>query len=487
MAWLILTRPAPPTTTEPPRVPEVLVVRAAPQVFDAPIIGHGTVRPKRQVKIIPQVSGMLTGVHPDLAEGRVIEKDELLFEIDRRTYESQVVQVKADIKMLEVQLKRHEQEQGSLTRRLAIAEQQVGLAQRDYDREADLKEQDAGMSALVDAARQKVLKANDVVLGLKSQLELIPILTEETQARLEARRAQLADAERNLDNTSIFCPFDARVEAVRAQTSQVVIANLAIATLTDLEAFEIAAVLDPSDLHWTHRKAYARALGKDLGEPPLVAVTWTFRGQRHTWTGQVTRLERHDEVTRTARLVVEIANPLEDVRSEDVPGRPQLSLGMFCTAAIPAEPLADALVVPRSTIRENDQVYVFEPDPASPDGRTGWLVARRVPLLRSVGDQVLVDFAGRGDDERLPVQQALAECELQPGDLAILSPLPRAVVGMRLRLRDGADAITLLGLSDDLFALGADCSFGSPIPTLFQGSAIAVPHLSLWPVAAGTR
>ena len=67
MTWLILTRPAPPTTTEPPRVPEVLVVQAAPQVFDAPIIGHGTVRPKRQVKIIPQVSGMLTGVHPDLA------------------------------------------------------------------------------------------------------------------------------------------------------------------------------------------------------------------------------------------------------------------------------------------------------------------------------------------------------------------------------------------------------------------------------------
>lgn len=489
MAWLISTRPTPPTTTEPPRVPEVAVVEAAPQVFDAPIVGHGTVRPKRQVKVIPQVSGMLTAVHPDLAEGRVIQEGELLFEIDRRTYESQVLQVEADIKMLEVQLKRHQQQEESLTERLALAREQLELAQRQYERDKRLLEEEAGTDAEVDLTHGRLLQAQDVVLGLQSELDLIPILKEETQARLEARRAQLGDAQRNLGNTRIFCPFDVRVESVAAQTSQVVIANLAIATLTDLEAFEIAAVLDPSDLRWTNRKAYARALGEDLGEPPSVTVTWTFRGQRHSWTGYVTRLERHDEATRTARLVVEIPNRREDLRTTEVPGHPQLSLGMFCTAAIPAEPLADALVVPRSAIHQNNQVYVFEPDPASLDGRIGRLAARQVPLLRSVGNVVLVDFAGRGQDDRLPAEEALVECELRPGELAIVSPLPRAVVGMKLRLRAGADAttITILDLCDSLFAQAANSHFRLPFPQLLDAFAAPIPRLNLCPAIAGTR
>jgi multidrug efflux pump subunit AcrA (membrane-fusion protein) len=336
----------------------------------------------------------------------------------------------------------------------------------------------------------KLLQAQDVVLGLQSQLDLIPILKEETQARLEARRAQLGDAERNLENTRIFCPFDVRVESVAAQTSQVVIANLAIATLTDIEAFEIAAVLDPSDLQWTHRQAYARALGKDLGEPPSVAVTWTLHGQRYSWRGQVTRLERHDETTRTARMVVEIPDPLGELRSQEVAGRPQLSIGMFCTAAIPAEPLADALVVPRSAIHENNLVYIFEPDPASPDGRSGRLAARRVPLLRSVGDQVLVDFVGRAQHERLPAERALAECELRRGELTVLSPLPRAVIGMELRLRGPAQStIANLDLSDTLLARAPHngLPLERAVVDLFGRMVVSAPSFILDWQAAGIR
>ena len=490
MVWLIATRPAPSASTEPPRIPEVLVVEAAPEVFDAPVVGHGTVRPKRQVKIIPQVSGMLTDMHASLAEGRVIEQGELLFEIDRRTYESQVVQVKADIKILEAQLRRHEQEEKSLTERLGTAGEQFKITESEYlDTKRLYDEENVGSPQEVDRYRLKKLQAEDVVLGLESQLHLIPILEEETQARLEARRAQLADAERNLENTRIYCPFDVRVESVTAQTSQVVIANLAIATLTDLAAFEIAAVLDPSDLQWTHRKAYARALGKDLGDPPTVTVTWTLNGHRHSWTGYVTRLERHDETTRTARMVVEIPDPLGDVRSEEVPDQPQLSLGMFCSAAIPAEPLDGALVIPRSAIHEDDLVYVFEPDPSSRDGRTGWLVTRRVPLLRSVGGRVLVEYAGRGEDQHLPPQHAQAECELRPGELAIISPLPRAVAGMKLRLRAGstAEAIAAVASSDGVFARAGGLLFDSPNLELLDGWSEPVPRLSFSPVAAGTR
>jgi hypothetical protein len=160
---------------------------------------------------------------------------------------------------------------------------------------------------------------------------------------------------------------------------------------------------------------------------------------------------------------------------------------MFCSAAIPAEPLADALLVPRSAIHENNQVYVFEPDPGLADGRTGRLVTRRVPLLRAVGDRVLVDFAGRRDDGRLHIEQAVAECELRPGELTILSPLPRAVVGMKLRLREPATVAAGLRAPDDLFARAAYPVLESPLLALFDDSSASGRCSILCSVTTGTR
>jgi hypothetical protein len=108
---------------------------------------------------------------------------------------------------------------------------------------------------------------------------------------------------------------------------------------------------------------------------------------------------------------------------------------MFCSAEIPTEDLEGALVVPRSAIHEDNVVYTFRPDEGS-DGNTGTLVAREVPILRTVGDEVLVDFAGRGSNDRLAISDATAECELQPGEFIIVSPMSRPVEGMKLRRRD---------------------------------------------------
>ena len=83
-------------------------------------------------------------------------------------------------------------------------------------------------------------------------------------------------------------------------------------------------------------------------------------------------------------------------------------------------------MVPRHAIYDSRWVYVFEPDGGS-DGTTGRLGQRTVPLLRSLGDSVLVDYRGRGDAQ---------VCELAAGDRIIVSPLTKPVVGMKVRLRN---------------------------------------------------
>jgi len=92
------------------------------------------------------------------------------------------------------------------------------------------------------------------------------------------------------------------------------------------------------------------------------------------------------------------------------------------------------LLVPRSAINDGQHVYVFQPDDENPG--QGRLVLKRVPLLRSVGDRILVDFAAKSTSRVIDDQEAKSACELKAGDRIIVSPLPKAVPGMRLALRN---------------------------------------------------
>ncbi|MFH0980044.1 MAG: hypothetical protein V2A79_00710 [Planctomycetota bacterium] len=439
MRWLVATKPRPERLAAAPVVPQVEVLAVQPVVFDAPIVGYGTVRPKRQIKIVPEVGGRLVKVHGGLAPGNLIAKDELLFEIDPQTYQLRVEQAQAEVRRLEAELERRRREQSSLEKRLAVAQKLLDLADQNLARERSLADEQAARTVDVEKAEEAYLRQKDVVLGYQSQLDLMPSVIADTEAALHLKRSQLAEAQRQVEKTKITCPFDARVESVSAAESQVVVASFTIATLTDMEALELAAGVDPRDLRWTNLRAFARAVGQDLGTPPEAAVTWSLYDQGYAWRGAVTRLERLDETSRTARVIVEIRDVMQGLQLESGQASPPVSIGMFCRVAIPAEPLPNALVIPRSAVYDGDGgdaakfVYVFEPDGDRPGASDGRLGIRRVPLLRMVGDQVLVDFDGYSAALGGPDESSV--CELRAGDEIVVSPLPRAVIGMPLRRR----------------------------------------------------
>lgn len=430
--WLVATKPHPQRREAGIHVPSVEVVTIEPRVFEAPIVGYGTVRPKRQVKIIPEVSGQLVQVHEDLAVGNVIRRGELLFEIDPRPHASQVKQIEAEIARLGVGLRQHEQEQESLSQRVELARQRQELTRQSLERDRRLLAQGSATELEVESQLDRHLRQCDEVLGYESRLAMIPLLIQETQELLHIKRAQLDEANLRVSKTRIYCPFDARVDAVLAQNTQVVMAHLQMAVLTDLEALELPVVIDPRELRWTDLAAFADAEGEPVESSPQVRVTWTLFGQELSWTGWITRLERLDEVTRTAHVIVEIRDVALKVATDKGHSHPPLSTGMFCRAELPTEPLEDALVVPWHAIHDRQTVYVFEPE-ADGSGH-GRLVVKRVPTLRRVGEQVLVAYRGGVDSSQ--ADDVGSVCELKPGDRVVVSPLPRAVEGMRLAVSE---------------------------------------------------
>jgi len=439
-AGLIWTKPAAPTRAHTNRIPEVSTIPVVARLAQSPIIGHGTVRPKKQIDIVPQVNGKLLRVHSDLATGKIIPQGDLLFEIDATMYETRARQVEAEIRGLEGELGRHDQELANIEDRIANARKMLEIEERDLETSRRLYEaENVGTSRDVDLAMQKYLHQKDAVTELENRKAMIPHLRLQTQAQLDASRARLEQAKQDLANTKIFCPFKARVEVVQANESQVVNAFFSIARLTDMEAFEISVGIDPRELHWLDESVQPGALEAGDDRPrPHVVVHWGMRGQEYTWLGDVTRFERVDEATRTARMVVEVRDV--DMRATVSDGDGEigaaLSIGMFCRTELPARPLPEALLVPRHAVYDNRWVYVFEPDTTAPGARFGSLARRRVPMLRAIGDDVLVDYVGRTGTE---------VCELQPGEQVVTSLLLKPVVGMRVRMRDERIAATTPG------------------------------------------
>jgi len=427
--WLIHTKPEPPKHLAAPRPPQVEVAVVEPTVYQVPVVGYGTVRPKNQVQIVPQVNGKLVFSHEDLAVGNVVQAGELLFQIDPTIYDARLHQREAEIRVLEATLSRHDQEMANLDERIANAETMLGIAQADYDTSKDLYEnQQVGTHRDVDVVHQTYLKQKDAMVELTSRRALVPHLKLETQARLDAARAALNQAQHDLESTKIFCPFKARVESVSAHASQVVTPPLAIATLTDLEALEISVGIDPRELRWLDEAIQPNALAREADGPsPEVTVTWSLPEQSLTWRGRVTRFERVDEATRTARMVVEIrdVDMTAHLDSGRIDAAPALSIGMHCRAELPTAPLLDAVVIPRHAVHDSHWVYVFAPDDDPATEGMGRLEIRRVSMLRGFGDHVLVDYRDRDD---------AAPCELEAGELLVVSPLVKPVPGMRVAL-----------------------------------------------------
>lgn len=470
MFWLVQSAPAPKAYASRPHVPAVAVQTVVPRTAVIPVVAYGTVRPKSQVQIVPQVSGELVFAHTDLAEGKIIAEGALLFEMDPSVYRARVQQVEAEARAFMSALARHDQEMANLDTRILIAEKMLAIDERDYLTSKRLLEQEGvGSQHGLDATHQKYLQRQDMEVRLKNQRATAPHLKRETQAKLDAARARLLQARHDLEHTKIYCPFTARVESVKAHQSQMVTAYLSIATLTDMAAFEIAVSVDPRELRWLDRQVQLNGLTRESGQqPPEVNIAWSVGGQEARWRGYITHFERMDEATRTARIIIEIrgADMAAGRGAWAYNAAPMISIGMFCRAELPAQPLPEAILIPWHAIHEDRWVYVFEPVADGTNQGLGRLGRREVSILRMIGDEVLVDFRGRDERHR---------CQLKAGEQLVVSRLADPVPGMQVALQSTLESAPIEG---DRTSPAASAEFAAMRPT--------VAHLAMSGTTAST-
>ncbi len=359
VATLIAVNP-PAVTPElyEPLVTTVRVARVEAQAEYLTLTSQGTVQPRSQSELIPEVSGRVVWISPALVGGGSFVKDEVLLRIDDADYRSSVTRGEAALKRAEV----------------------------EYDYAID--------------ELKRIQSLRDKQLASQQQLDNARRGAQIAEANLSESRAALEQARRDLARTELKAPFEGLVRNEHVDLGQFITRGSSIGTIYATDYVEVRLPIAADQLVYLGLPFSTRGQIPEAIRPP-VTVTATFGEYRLHWQGELIRLEA--EFDEESRMLYGVARLRMDANGEDALPVP---VGMFVHAEIRGRKVEQVIRLPRSAMRDDDQVLVVDPD--------NRLRFRQVSVLRLEHDNMLVDGG------------------LEDGELVCISPLQTVVDGMRV-------------------------------------------------------
>jgi RND family efflux transporter MFP subunit len=343
--WMAMGRQPPLPRVAAAPLPVVRVLEVSPETVPVVVRTHGTVMPRTESDVVSEVAGRVVRVSPALVVGGFFDAGDVLLEIDSRDY------------------------------RMALRQAEASVAR--WQSELTL--------VASDLARLRQLAESGVASA--SELDLAVSRDGVARARLREAEVSLDRAKLELARTRILAPFDGRVRDKRVDTGQFVSRGSPLARVYSVDDVEVRLPLPDRELAALGIPFdYRGPRGEEPG--PAVELHASFAGRRHTWAGQVVRVEGEiDARSRMVHLVVRVPDPYGR-RAQNA--RPPLAVGLFVEAEIQGEPVEHALVLPRSAVRGDGVVFVVDPE--------GLLRARRVETLHADRERIIVASGLRAND-----------------------------------------------------------------------------------------
>lgn len=318
--------------------PLVSVIPAERVDLTLTVEAEGTVAPRTESRLVPEISGRVVEVSPSLAAGGFFDEGDILLRIEPRVYELAVTRAKAAIEQARLRLVRERQE--------------AEVARKEWE-------------ALGTGEPSPLLFREPQIV--------------EVQSSLAAAEAALEQAEYDLQRTVLHAPFAGRVRSKQVDVGQFVQRGATLATLYSVDVAEVRlpipnAELEFCDLPLAYRDSSSTTQG------PAVKLTARFAGRDHSWEGRIVRTE--GEIDPRTRMVNAIAQVLDPYAKGRDSRRPPLAVGMFVKAEIQGIRTRGVIRVPREALREGDVLYVVDSG--------SHLRFRAVDVLRRERDVVLI-------------------------------------------------------------------------------------------------
>lgn len=379
------------------RLVEVFAARA--EKVQMVIEAYGTVKPREELLLVAEVRGQIVATDPTYEEGNFVTQGTRLIQIDPRTYELEVQRANVQIKQAQAEIKSLEQEVLNLQARINISKSDVALAKSEYFRLKKLIDRKVIAQSTLDKTEQQYLASQQQLQTLENQLALTGPQKEQLLAQRDMARVMFAEAQLDLERSTIVVPFDGWVLAKTIEVGQHVTIGQSMGRIYSAGELEIEVRIPVKDFKW---------LPTELnGDVSIAAdVIFEIQGDLMTWNGRVTRVKAQmDDKTRTLPVIIEVdetSNSGENINAL------RLRPGMFVTARIKGKEVSQAFVLPRHVVYPGNMVYTVEGDR---------LKIKSVDILRSFKDSVIVS-QGLSDGERI-----------------IKTPLSDAADGMLVRVQ----------------------------------------------------
>ena len=303
------------------------------------ILSQGSIIPRTESQLYPEIRGEVVYVSPKLDEGSSFKKGDVLLRIDSRDYE-------LDIKAAEASL---DDAQTAFS---------IALAESNFEKE------------------QWELSNS----GIASDLRLkIPQL-KKAESTVAAAEANLEKLKRNLEKTSIKAPYDGLVRKKNVDRGTVIGPGYLIANIYAIDYVEVKLPVPDQDLAFLDIPLDGSQISNN--EQPQVILTGSLGGKQIVWEGNIVRMEAEiDPKSRMAILVARVSEPYK----YNIP----LRVGQFIEAEITGKIFDNLYVINRELIKNNQVLTINKSDSS--------IVYKQVHVLRFVDDMAYIDSGLDGE------------------------------------------------------------------------------------------
>jgi multidrug efflux pump subunit AcrA (membrane-fusion protein) len=303
-----------------------------------------------------------------------VSAGDVLLRIDPADAEAQLATARTDLRDAENELTEARRALELAIEDVAAARRQAELRVRAFTRQTDLLDRGVGSAAAVEDAELAAATAEQAVLSRRQAEAQAEARATDAETALERSRIALAEAERQLAETTLMAAFDGVLAEVDVAAGRLVSRNERLAQLIDDTALEVAFRISTAQ--------YARLIGRGR----FAAASARARRAGCLRSGPCDRGDADPRIRLRWRGAV---GPRPVSRGSTM--RAGLRVGDFVRVEVEEPPLAGVARLPATALGSDGRVLVL--------GEEDRLWAAEVVLMRRQGDDVLVsvppDLAGR--------------------------------------------------------------------------------------------
>jgi len=370
------------------KVWQVDVMTAEVATLAPSLILYGQVESSALLKVAAPGAGVIAelAVQP----GDAVRSGQQLLLMDQRDFEAARQQAQADVDDMQAQLAelrlRNQANEQALQQEKALLQ----LAQKEVRRVERLKNKNLSSDSALSNAHETLGRQKLAVISKQLEVDRFEAAKKQLQARLARARARLQQAQLASERSKVVAGFDGVVSEVAVAKGDRVRAGDRLMTLYALDSLRIRARIP---VRYQHEIQQALSAATTLSaQASLAGQNIELRLIRLAGAASLSSIDGYFSIERGGEL---------------------LRQGNLLKLELQRPPQSDVVAVPFSAIYGNNRIFVL---------RDGRMVALDV---ESVGQ-----YKDDNGDAWLLVRSAL----IQPGDQIIITHLPNAVDGLKVKV-----------------------------------------------------